>query len=80
MCIFTHTYIHTLTLALSLSHTHTHSLSLSLSRGDVRESVFGSIVLKFTEDNYTWYYIILDNIKYTSLIKTFSISGFSLLD
>ena len=45
------TYIHT--------KTHIHFSKLCdierRNRGDVRETVYGSIVLKFTEDDYTWY-------------------------
>ena len=35
--------------------------ALSLSRGDVREPVFASIVLKFTEDDYTWFNFMSDD-------------------
>ena len=46
--------------SLTYTHTQTHIHFSKLCdierryRGDVRESVYGSIVLKFTEDDYTW--------------------------
>ena len=46
--------------SLTSTHTKTHKNFSKLCdierryRGDVRESVYGSIVLKFTEDDYTW--------------------------
>ena len=48
--------------SLTYTHTQTHKHFSKLCdierryRGDVRESVYGSIVLKFTEDDYTWFY------------------------